>query len=150
MIIASFKLNVKHIFIIIFAVLSLSLVFKLTIDTSTKSILAKEIKTTSDEQIAQFIESSGWQIDKEKLEKKTIRIPAEFGEVYSQYNFLQKEQGFDLSKYCGKSVVRYSFPVLNYPNKKENIFANVLILDGKIIAADITQTDINGTIEPLL
>lgn len=64
-------------------------------------------------------------------------IPETFGDVYQNYNAIQTEQGFDLSKFKGKQVTRSTYSVLNYPEQKEYIRANLLIYNDEIIGGDI-------------
>ena len=73
-----------------------------------------------------------------------IVIPEEFGNIYAAYSELQKSQGFDLEKYKGRSAVMYSYDVLNCPDHIENVSANLIICDGRLIACDITLNEENG------
>ena len=50
---------------------------------------------------------------------------------------IQKQQGFDLSRFRGKQVSRCSYEVLNYPGQKEYIRANLLIYNQEVIGGDI-------------
>lgn len=75
--------------------------------------------------------------------KETV-IPNEFGEVYEEYNMLQKQAGFDLSDFKGKSVTVYSYPVSG-----EEKVLTLIICDGKIIGGDIAETKINGKMKSL-
>ena len=98
--------------------------------------------------IVEFIEQNGWVIDYSSLRTSIKKIPDNFDIVYSDYNELQREQGFDLRALRGKSVCQYTYNVLNFPGYEENddIFVNVLMYDGIICAADIYCTSINGFI----
>lgn len=42
-----------------------------------------------------------------------VFIPQNFNSVYNEYNELQKKCGFDLSKYAGKAVKRYTYSIDN-------------------------------------
>lgn len=46
-------------------------------------------------------------------------------------------QGFDLSKFKGKQVSRFTYSVLNYPGQKEYIRANLLIYKNQVIGGDV-------------
>ena len=46
-----------------------------------------------------FLFALGWKIDRESEEFKTVRLPEQFDGVMSDYNVLQKSQGFDFEKY---------------------------------------------------
>lgn len=101
---------------------------------------------TNEERIA-FLKNFGYDVLSEPREIKDIVIPEEFDETYEQYNNLQKQQGFDLSKYKGKSAKTYSYAVTNYPGiekSEETIRANMIIVEGKIVAGDICSVKLNG------
>lgn len=78
-------------------------------------------------------------------EVKNIVIPEVFGEVYENYNALQKEQGFDLSAYRGREAVSYTFPVVSVNGEiAENTDAHVIVCDGYIIGGDIASRALGG------
>ena len=78
-------------------------------------------------------------------EVKNIVIPEVFGEVYENYNALQKEQGFDLSAYRGREAVSYTFPVVSVKGEiAENTDAHVIVCDGYIIGGDIASRALGG------
>lgn len=66
-----------------------------------------------------------------------VVIPQTFGDVYQNYNEIQTSQGFDLSKFKGKQVSRFTYSVLNYPGQKEYIRANLLIYKNQVIGGDV-------------
>lgn len=95
-------------------------------------------------------ESFGWQLSEAYTETEKIRIPDPFDEVYKSYNVMQKEAGFDLEPYCGKSGMRYTFAVENYPvDVGEPVYANVLCIDGKPVGGDIMTVSISGFMHSL-
>lgn len=96
------------------------------------------------EQRVEFIKSFGWEIDKEPIEVKEVIIPSEFNDVFSNYNSIQKKQGFNLEKYKGKTVKRYCYNVLNYPNTEDDVRINLLVLDNKIIGGDVCSVKLDG------
>lgn len=91
-----------------------------------------------------FLESFGWEVDPNEEEIREILIPKEMDDVYQNYNQLQKAQGCDLNKYAGKTCKRYTYIVLNHPKQKENVNANLIIYNGKIVGGDISSTELDG------
>jgi len=91
-----------------------------------------------------YLKAFGWTVEEEPCEVVEVVIPAEFGEVYGRYNEIQKEQGFDLSDYRGKQVRRYTYIITNYPGKPENVRANLLVSEGKIIGGDVCSLELDG------
>lgn len=102
---------------------------------------------TNEERIA-FLKSFGWEVSAEPMEIVEIIIPSEFGDVYENYNCIQKKQGYDLSKYKAKRVKRYTYEVKNYPTAggepSKNIRANILAFDNRIIGGDISSVELAG------
>lgn len=107
------------------------------------------LKTESQRQ--EFIKSMGWEVPKDYLECKVITIPEEWNDVYEEYNKLQKEQGFNLEKYKGKTVEIYTYQVLNYEGHKDKncMVCNLMICDGVLIGGDICCTELNGFMQGL-
>ncbi len=101
---------------------------------------------TNDERVA-YLATFGWSVNAEPTEAQSVRIPdtAE-NEVFARYNDLQRSQGFDLTDFAGKEVMRYVYEILNYPDAKEPVYACVLVYEGKIIGGDITDTAPDGLI----
>lgn len=94
-----------------------------------------------------FFSAFGWEISDEPIEVKETVIPAEFDEVYSKYNELQKKQNFDLEKYKNVRVKSWSYEILNYPGYENSdgiIRGNLLTCNGKIIGGDICSVELGG------
>ena len=94
----------------------------------------------------QFLQSFGWQVAATPVETGQVRIPGETTEVFDRYNALQKNQGYDLSVFAGKDVMRYVYKVNNYPGATEPVYATVLVYKDHVIGGDITDTAVNGQI----
>ena len=94
----------------------------------------------------EFLSQFGWQVSEEPTEVVEVIIPHEFNDVYENYNKIQKGEGFDLSKYCGERVKRWTYRVLNYPGYEDSdvIYANLLIADGDVIGGDICNVELDG------
>ena len=93
-----------------------------------------------------FLRQFGWEVSPEETESEQVTIPAEFDKVFAGYNEIQKRQGLDLSKYKGKTMMRYTYDVTNYPDYEGKVQANILVYRGKVIGGDICSADINGFI----
>lgn len=93
------------------------------------------IKCATTEERLKYIASCGYETDKEESSKQ-VRIPQQFNDVYNCYNDIQKQQGFDLEKYKGKTVTLYTYSVINYKDNK-NVIADLIIYEGKLIGADL-------------
>lgn len=97
-----------------------------------------------------FLKSYGWDAEKEPCEKSEVTIPAEFDEVYKSYNIIQKDAGLDLEPYKGKSGMRYTFVINNYPiDVGECVYGDVICIDGKPTAGDIKTNSMSGFMHSL-
>lgn len=99
----------------------------------------------SNEERVAFLQSFGWQVEPTPTETQEVRVPQEFNEVFTRYNEIQQEQGFDLSEFAGKTAKRYVYAVTNYPDGSPDHFATVLVHKNKIIGGDVTSTAQGGT-----
>ena len=96
-----------------------------------------------------FLESLGWQVTASPKESGQVRIPESTNEVFDRYNALQKSQGYDLTPFAGKTVMRYVYQVKNFPNATDPVYATLLIYKDQIIGGDITDTSPTGAIQGL-
>lgn len=94
-----------------------------------------------------FLTDHGWQVSTSPTESGQVRIPEQQTEVFTRYNALQKSQGYDLSQYAGKTVMRYVYKVNNYPGATDPVYATVLVYKNQIIGGDITNTAAKGAIQ---
>lgn len=97
-----------------------------------------------------FLNGYGWEVQSPYTDKADIIVSSPFDMVYENYNLLQKDAGLDLRPYCGKSGIRYTYVVTNYPIKTDEIvYANVIVIEGKCVAGDIMTVPIDGFIHSL-
>ena len=98
-----------------------------------------EAKTN--EQRVKFLESFGWEVETEPDEVLDVLIPREMDEVYNE---IQKAQGCDLNKLAGKRCKRYTYVINNYPDRPENVRANLIIYKNKIVGGDVCSIELDG------
>ena len=99
----------------------------------------------------EFLSSYGWLVENTPIERVNTTLPAVPDDVFNAYNRLQIEAGLDLTSHLGKSCVRYTYKVLNYPKDVgEIVRANVLTSGGIIIAGDIMTVSSDGFMHSLV
>lgn len=105
----------------------------------------------TEEERQSFITSMGWETEPEYTECRSVTIPEEFGDVYEQYNDLQKQQGFDLTKYKGRTAEVYTYPVLNYEGhtEKDCMKLTLIVYNGELIGGDVCCTELGGFMQGL-
>jgi len=93
-----------------------------------------------------FISSFGWEVINEPDDVREVIIPVEFDDVYKNYNEIQISQGYDLEKYAGERVKKWSFTITNYPEYEEcdYIKINILVFEGKVIGGDVCSVKLDG------
>lgn len=102
------------------------------------------IDASNNEQRVEFLKSYGWKVNPEPVEICDIKVPTVFNDVYEKYNQIQKDQGLDLKKYMGKACRRFSYDVTNYPGYSEGVRANIVVIEDKVVAGDISSVNIDG------
>ena len=143
-----FKENLTHILFLILLGLVLVLWGKLALDALAQNTAIYGLDST--EKRVKCIESYGWEVDETSETKEKVYIPKEFDDVYKRYNKIQKMSGFDLTKYRGSSVIRYTFRVLNFPyNEEAEAFVNIFVYENKMIAGDCLTVALDGLLLPI-
>ena len=102
------------------------------------------------QQRVDYLHSLGWQVAAEPLETLHFLLPDPLEEPYKSYNQLQLAQGFDLESCRGKQVSRFTYAVLNYPDRSEGVQANLYVCEERPVAGDICCTGANGFQIPLI
>ncbi len=94
----------------------------------------------------QFLKNFGWEVAATPVESNQVKIPDSASQAYDRYNTLQKSQGYDLTQYAGKQVMRYVYKINNYPGATEPVYATILVYKNQIIGGDVTDTAAMGQI----
>ena len=142
------KVNIKKLLIALMA--AVALIIALISILGGKEAEPSTVATMSDnDSRVQFLESQGWQVVTSPKEASQVKIPTEQSPVFTRYNELQKNQGYDLSQYAGKNVMRYVYEITNYPGSDQPVYATLLVYKNQIIGGDITDTAAKGTVQGL-
>ena len=153
MFVVSFSKNkIKKMFFTALAVGVLSLCLVLLIAfigqyQSTQTSAGISLLATNEQERLAFISHYGWEVDKDAVEIQEIVIPEVFDDVYENYNEIQLEQGFNLTKYAGQRVKRWTYIVRNYPDtspEEDYIRLNLIVSDGVIIGGDVCSVKLDG------
>ena len=147
MIMMTAKVNIKKVLIALIAAAALIIGLISLLGGSNED---HAVTTMSDnDSRVQFLESQGWQVTTSPKEASQVKIPTEQTPAYSRYNDLQKSQGYDLSQYAGKTVMRYVYEVQNYPDAADPVYATLLVYKNQIIGGDVTNTAAKGAVQGL-
>lgn len=92
----------------------------------------------------EYLQEYGWEVKPEPVSTEELRIPEELDENYTDYLSLQEGQGFDLKRYAGKRVKRYTYEITNYPTGEQGILANLLIYRKAVIGGEVLSPQLDG------
>ena len=145
MMVMTAKVNLKKVLLALAAVAALILAL-IALLGSGKSTQTSAPAVSSNDARVSFLKGFGWEITTSPVESSQVKIPTEVSPVFERYNNLQKSQGYDLSKFAGKKVMRYVYKVSNYPGATEPVYATLLIYKNQIIGGDVTDSAPNGQI----
>ena len=147
MMVMTAKVDLKKIILIIAgaAALILAAILMLGGGEETAAPTAAPSLSSNDGRV-QFLKNFGWDVTTSPTESGQVRIPKDSSEVFDRYNAMQKGQGYDLSKYAGKTVMRYVYKINNYPGATEPVYATLLVYKNQIIGGDVTDTAAKGHI----
>ena len=147
MIMMTAKVNIKKVLIALVATAAL-IIALVSLLGGNKDENAVTTMSDNDSRV-QFLASQGWQVTTSPKEASQVKIPTEQTPAYSRYNDLQKSQGYDLSQYAGKTVMRYVYEVQNFPDTAEPVYATLLVYKNQIIGGDVTNTAAKGAVQGL-
>ena len=118
--------------------------FKYITTGSEAEINYSKIKTNDDR--IEFLAQFGWRVNENPVEEGEVTIPERFDKVFTGYNEIQRRQGLDLSKYKGKSVMRYTYEITNYEGESGKVYANIIVYRNKVIGGDVCSANVGGFI----
>ena len=143
MMVMTAKVNLKKVLLALTAVAALLLSLILLLGERDTTQTAAPAPSANDGRV-KFLQDFGWEVTTSPTESGRVRIPVESSEAFDRYNTLQKSQGYDLSKYAGKTVMRYVYKINNYPGAAEPVYATLLVYKNQIIGGDVTDTSAKG------
>ena len=145
MMVMTAKVDMKKILLILAAIAALILALILLMGESNAAQTAAPAPGSNDARV-KFLTDFGWDVTASPVESSQVKIPQETTEVFDRYNALQKSQGYDLSKFAGKTVMRYVYKINNHPGSTGPVYATVLMHKNKVIGGDVTDTSSGGHI----
>ena len=144
----TFKLSKKHIVAAVLILAALVGLLILLIPGKAAAETGASVTIKSPEDCVSYLNSLGYELDTATAETRKVQIPKTFDAVYEAYNQMQKECGFDLSKYAGKKVELTTFRVTNWPTDEE-VLADVLVYKKKVIGGAVYTAAVDGFMKGL-
>jgi len=141
------KVDLKKVALILGAVVAVIIAMLLLFGGGGETQTTAAPAVTNNDARVGFLKGFGWEVTNSPAESSQVRIPENTSEVFDRYNHLQKSQGYDLSQYAGKNVMRYVYKVNNYPGATDPVYATVLVYKNQVIGGDITDTAAGGKVQ---
>ena len=145
MMVMTAKVDLKKILLILAAAAALILAVVMLAGGNDTAQTAAPAVSSNDGRV-KFLQDFGWDVTTSPIESSQVKIPEQSSEVFDRYNALQKSQGYDLSKFAGKNVMRYVYKLNNYPGATEPVYATLLVYKNQVIGGDVTDTAAKGHI----
>ncbi len=102
----------------------------------------------NDEDVAVFFRYYGYRVRLPAKSVSHITIPYDFDSDYLSYNQLQRQAGFNLRLYCGKTIEKRTY-IIDTLTSSHHIEGNILIYKDRIIGGDVTDCSDGGFVHPL-
>ena len=147
MMVMTAKVDMKKIALILGAIVTVIVALILLFGGSSNAQTTSATPVSNNDARVKFLTDFGWEVSTSPAESSQVRIPEQMSEVFDRYNKLQKSQGYDLTHYAGKNVMRFVYTVNNYPNATEPVYATVLVYKNQVIGGDITDTAAGGKVQ---
>ena len=148
MMVMTAKVDFKKVMLALAAVAALILAIVLLVGEGSDATQTGAPALSGNDGRVKFLTDFGWDVTTTPTESSQVKIPEETSEVFDRYNALQKSQGYDLSKFAGKNVMRYVYKINNYPGATEPVYATLLVHKNQVIGGDVTDTSAKGHIRP--
>ena len=146
MMVMTAKVDMKKITVIAVAIVGVVLALILLFGGNSAEPTVSTGVSNNDSRV-KFLTELGWDVSASPTESSQVRIPEEQSEIYQRYNALQKSQGYDLSRFAGKTVMRYVYKINNFPGATDPVYATLLVYKNQVIGGDITNTSAKGVMQ---
>ncbi len=93
----------------------------------------------------EYAQRLGYAVEETPTDIREIIIPQTFSDVYTRYNALQRQAGFDLTVYKGKPATVYAYLLKEDPDMR----VNLIVCGDRIIGGDVSSVRLDGDMLPL-
>ncbi len=107
----------------------------------------KGVKSNQDR--VDYLAAYGWEVSQDPIATQELLIPEEMDASYDEYLALQSDQGFNLKKYAGKRVKRYTYEILNYPTGETGVQVNLMICKNTVVGGEVLSPQLDGFLHGL-
>ncbi len=146
MMVMTAKVDMKKVILALAAVAAVVLALIMLLGGGDSTTQTAAPAPGSNDSRVSFLTGYGWDVTTSPIESGQVKIPTESSAVFDRYNALQKSQGYDLTQFAGKNVMRYVYKINNCPGATGQVYATLLVYKNEIIGGDVTDTSVGGRI----
>lgn len=95
-----------------------------------------------------YLQQMGRDVVETPISTQEVRLPPEFPPVLEEYNRLQLQQGFDLTKYAGKALTVYTYE-LRESKDGQLLFVSLYQYKRRIVGGDVHSAALSGYMGPI-
>ena len=106
-------------------------------------VLSAHYNVTTTQGRVEYLAALGWIVDGATETLQSVVLPRTFDPVFSDYNDLQRSQGFDLRPYAGLECTVCTYFVTDY-EAASPVVAVLYLYRNRVIAGDIHTTAMDG------
>ena len=117
--------------------------------TNNKKEKEKQVPDVVYEDTAEsFVESCGYEVE-QFWSVSSPYVPEKFDDYYTNYNALQKSQGYDLSEYKGIRIQEYVYLLKDFTLSGRKAYMTILMYKGEVIGGHISTQSGDGKLYTL-
>jgi len=102
----------------------------------------------NDDRVA-YLTGLGWTVSSQPIATEELLVPDELDDSYAEYVALQESQGFDLSRYRGKRLKRYTYEITNYPTGETGVQIALLVYRNTVVGGEVLSPVSGGFLHGL-
>ena len=126
--------------LVVLAALALS---ALVLSRGVRGRLSLPFRVETTEGRQEYLHALGWEIDPASEDVRETSVPEALDDMMTDYNAMQREQGFDLIPYLGKPVTVVTY-TLSDGSPEAGALITLWICDGVVIAGDVHTPAMDG------
>ena len=142
------QVSVKRMRIAAVVVLAAGLLALLVSARGSRGVMSLPYRVETPEGRQRYLRALGWESDPATETAETVTLPEQFDATLEDYNVLQRQQGFDLAPYLGKTVTVVTCE--GHAPDGGAVLLTLWIHDGVVIAGDAHTAALDGWMAPIV
>lgn len=142
------QLTKRRIRITAFVVLAAAVLALIVSARGSRGVMSLPYRVETPEGRQRYLRALGWESDPATETAETVTLPEQIDTMLETYNTLQRQQGFDLAPYLGKTVTVVTCE--GHAPDGGAVLLTLWIHDGVVIAGDAHTAALDGWMAPIV